>query len=75
MPIWSDPPTWFGGQNWSGSFISTITTTDTTTYPAYGYPQPPLVITPVLESPSAELGDREWLDAQVAEVCELAAAA
>jgi len=51
-------------QTWISSGTSAI---------PYYYPQPNYLPS-VAEAPK-ELGDREWLDAQVAEVCELAVAA
>lgn len=55
--------------DWTQS--SWATTSNTT---LHWYPQAP-ALAPVLDSPAASLNDREWLDAQIAEVCELAMSA
>lgn len=51
-------------------YPQTITTSGTVYAPYFTS-----VALPSVADAPAELGDREWLDAQVAEVCELAVAA
>lgn len=66
--------------NWSQSsggatyYPTTITTSGTnlTPFPLYVQPQP---LPSVMEAVGAPMGDRDWLDSQIAEVCDLAQAA
>lgn len=60
-------------QQWYGSMNATSNTNVTIFPSVIGYSQPSLGS--VLESPSKVLTDREWLDAQIGEVCDLAVAA
>ena len=67
---------WWGQTNATSGWWPQITTSGTSGvyYPAVVYQQPP-PLPSVLDGPSAPLDDREWLDAQIAEVCDLAVAA
>lgn len=63
----------FWQSNASGvTYYPTLITTSNSN-PYYYAQSSPLV--GVLESPSAPLSDREWLDAQIGEVCQLAESA
>ena len=61
--------------NNSSYFYPTTITTSGTGFTDGFYCAPIQQLPSVLDSPSAPLSDRDWLDAQIDEVCELAAAA
>ena len=62
---WDNSTTWITTSSGTGSFY----------LPSSGYYLQPAPSLPSVADAPAELTDREWLDAQVAEVCELARAA
>ncbi len=65
---------YFNNWGWANSSSNIITTNGTTIAPYYAHQYFEIApgLSPVLESPSRELSDREWLDAQVEEVCAAA---
>lgn len=64
----------YGWQRWQQTWIGSSASSNVTMYPYALQPVPshPRPLRWAVEGPS---GDREWLDAQIAEVCEMATAA